>query len=119
MRKMTWCDCEGRRVESHECDGCEPWDDCWSDDDYEDPPLYPVGKLAGMTVADLEKERDRQADIQGALGDAEHIDDVAVERAEARGRLVDNEIKRRKDDAALRTILGDALAKFAKGHPEA
>ena len=62
---------------------------------YEDPPLYPPGKLAEMTVDELKKEFDRQCDLQGRLGDAEYIDDRAVEATEARCRLVEAELKRR------------------------
>lgn len=67
----------------------------WNRDDCEEPPLYPVGKLAAMTVDELRKEQMRQGHIQGSLGDAEHIDESAVERAESRWRLVDNKLKRR------------------------
>jgi hypothetical protein len=69
--------------------------DYWPDDDYDDPPLYPVGKLAGMTVEQLRLEYERQCDRQGALGDADIIDDYAVEQTEARCRMVEAEIKRR------------------------
>ncbi len=81
--------------------------DYWDDDDRwePDPPLYPPGKLEGMTLDELKRESDRQADIQGALGDAEFIDDRAVALAEARWDAVDNEIKRR---AARQTESGAA-----------
>lgn len=69
----------------------------WDDRDYEDPPLYPLGKLAGMTLEELEKESDYQCDRQGRLGDAEYINDYEVEQTEARCTLVENEIKRRKE----------------------
>jgi hypothetical protein len=69
-------------------------------DRYDDPPLYPAGRLARMTLAELEQELDRQSDRQGRLGDAEWIDDRAVEETEARCRLVEAEIRRRRDDAA-------------------
>lgn len=74
-------------------------DDFWVDDDglYDDPPLYPAAKLAGMTLDELEREHERQCDRQGRLGDAEHINDRAVEETEARCRLVEAEIKRRKN----------------------
>lgn len=74
-------------------------DDYEYDDDfdtyYEEPPLYPAGRLAGMTVEQLNAEATRQCHIQGSLGDAEYIDDSAVERAERRYRLVEAELKRR------------------------
>lgn len=67
-----------------------------NDDLYEDdPPLYPLGRLAKMTLEQLERELDRQNSRQGRLGDAEHIDDRAVENTEMRARLVEAEIKRR------------------------
>lgn len=76
----------------------EDFDDSWIDDQdlYEDPPLYPVGKLAGMSLEELEREYDRQCDRQGRLGEAEHINDRAVEETEMRCNLVEAEIKRRK-----------------------
>lgn len=79
----------------------DDYDDSWLyvDDHYQDPPLYPIGKLAGMTLDQLEREFDRQCDRQGRLGDAEHIDDRAVEETEMRCRLVESEIKRRKASA--------------------
>jgi hypothetical protein len=69
----------------------------WDDDDrlYEDPPLYPPGKLASMSLAELERELDRQCDRQGWLGEAEYINDRAVEETEARCRLVEAEIRSR------------------------
>lgn len=71
-------------------------DDYWDDDDdYEDPPLYPAGKLAGMSVADLKAELDRQSDRQGWLGEAKYIDDRAVEETEMRCRAVEAELKSR------------------------
>ena len=66
------------------------------DNGFDDPPLYPRGKLASMSLADLEKELDRQAGRQGALGDADYIDNYAVMEAEGRCNLVEAEIKRRK-----------------------
>jgi len=74
--------------------------DCYDDDDeyFEEPPLYPPGKLAGMSLDQLEAEADRQCDIQGSLGDAEYINEAAVARAESRYRLVEAEIKRRTDN---------------------
>lgn len=89
----TFCHCRNERIPSSRCDRCGPDDD----DRYEDPPLYPPGKLAGMSLEELERESDRQAGRQGSLGDAEHIDEMAVQETEARWRLVDNEIKRRKE----------------------
>lgn len=62
-------------------------------------PRHPAGKLADMTLAELEREYDRQCDRQGRLGDAEHIDDRAVEETEMRCNVVAAEIKRRKDAA--------------------
>lgn len=59
-------------------------------DHYEDPPLYPAGKIEAMTAEELEREIERQCDIQGALGDAEYINDAAVERAEARYQICVN-----------------------------
>jgi hypothetical protein len=68
----------------------------WDWDDEEDPPLYPQGKLAAMSIAELEREYGRQSGRQGRLGDAERIDERAVEETEMRCRLVENEIKRRR-----------------------
>jgi hypothetical protein len=70
-------------------------DDLWGDVPYEDLPLYPPGKLSDMAIAELNAEYDRQSGLQGRLGDAEHINDMAVEEAEQRCRLVDAEIRRR------------------------
>lgn len=95
--RTVWCDCENRKVPASECDGCDDYGDLDLDNDWhDDPPLYPVGKLAGMSLEDLERELERQADRQGRLGDAEYIDDRAVEDTEARYRLVETEIKKRK-----------------------
>lgn len=114
--KTVFCHCQNERVADDECDGCP--DDSWLDDDrYEDPPLYAPGYLDGLTLEQLEKESSRQASIQGAAGD--NLDrpgiETVIENAEARWRLVDNEIKRRKDSADLRSILGEALAKNLEG----
>lgn len=112
----SWtCDSCGKMTEETQdggyCRACEAyWDDVdsgmfdddYGDDLYEDPPLYPEGKLAGMTLEELERELDRQNDRQGRLGDAERIDDRAVEETEMRGRLVDAEIKRRNTSTALK-----------------
>lgn len=95
--KLTFCDCAEARVQRRLCRHCYDGDDCPDDDRYEDPPLYPPGKLAGMSLEELERESDRQAGRQGSLGDAEHIDEMAVQETESRWRLVDNEIKRRKE----------------------
>jgi hypothetical protein len=76
------------------------FDDDYDDDLYEEPPLYPAGKLAGMTLEELERELDRQCDRQGRLGDADRIDDRAVEETEMRCRVVEAEIKRRKDSTS-------------------
>lgn len=89
-----WCDCANAAVPEGGCDFCtEDWQD--DEDFFEDPPLYPVGKLAGMSTVDLHREFDKQCDRQGRLGDAERIDDRAVEDTEARCRLVEAELKRR------------------------
>ena len=90
-----WCDCQQAHVHPDRCDACDLCDYGDDDDIYEDPPLYPPGKLADMTVDELKAEFDRQCDRQGRLGDAEHIDDRAVEATEARCRLVEAELKRR------------------------
>lgn len=92
--ETTWCVCANGRVDIDRCDYCDPIDD-YDDNIYVDPPLYPVGKLAGMTVEQLRAEHVRQCDRQGRLGDAEHIDDRAVEETERRCRLVEDELKRR------------------------
>lgn len=68
---------------------------------FEDPPLYRPGKLAGMSLDELRKEHDRQCDRQGALGDAEYINERAVEETEMRCRLVEAEIQRRLPGARL------------------
>lgn len=97
LSDKVYCDCAKEMVDCDHCDGCDPADD-WTDDDYEDPPLYPTGKLASMSLEELEREHERQCDRQGALGDAEYIDDRKVEETEMRCRLVENEIKRRKEN---------------------
>lgn len=61
------------------------------DEVFEEPPLYPNGHLAGLNDEQLEAEQSRQAHRQGSLGDAEVIDERAVELAEARWRACDNE----------------------------
>ena len=102
MMRKVYCYCLGERVEASRCDGCGP-DDSWLyDDRYEDPPLYPAGYLAGLSPEQLEREADRQAGIQGSAGD--NLDrpgiEMVIENAEARWRLVENEIKRRKEAVA-------------------
>jgi len=108
--RTRFCHCQNGRVDVDECDGCP--DDSWLDDDrYEDPPLYAAEFLAGLTLEQLEKESSRQAGVQGAAGD--NLDrpgiETVIENAEARWRLVENEIKRRKETADLGQILSDAL----------
>lgn len=78
------------------------YDDSWiyEDDNYEESPLYPDGWLESRTIDQLEAESSRQGGIQGALGDAEYIDDAAVCRAEARCRMVENEISNRSGGQA-------------------
>lgn len=93
--RKTWCSCARDRVPYDDCDGCYD-EDPTSEDEFVEPPLYPDGKLAGMTLEDLEREHDGQCDRQGRLGDAERIDDRAVEQTEMRCRLVEAEIRRRK-----------------------
>lgn len=97
MTELEYCRCAGKMVGDGVCQGCED-DDFWTydDDGYEEPPPYAHGKLASMTLEQLEQEFERQCDRQGRLGDAERIDDRAVEETEARCRLVAAEIKRRK-----------------------
>lgn len=94
---ITWCDCAGRKVSVDDCNGCDPQDEA-SWEDREDTPLYPDGKLVCMPLDELRDEYDRQSDRQGRLGDAERIDDRAVEETEMRCRLVEAEIKRRKPE---------------------
>lgn len=98
MSKTRFCHCAKGRVSVWDCDGCP--DDSWMDEDrYEDPPLYPSGHLASLTLEQLERESSRQAGIQGAAGDnldRPGIEDV-IQNAEARWRLVENEIKRRSE----------------------
>ena len=96
MDDQVYCECQGCYVEAGRCDRCDLDDDGPYDDHYVEPPLYPAGKLAGMSIEELTAEIHRQGDIQGRLGDAEHIDQAAVERTESRWRLVDAEIKRRR-----------------------
>lgn len=93
--RTKYCYCADERVPRAECSGCTP---VWADGDdglYSDPPLYPQGRLAGMTVEQLRAEYERQCDRQGRLGDAEYIDDRAVEEAEARCDLVKSELATR------------------------
>lgn len=86
-------------IDRDDCDRCDPPEPEWSDGPYNEPPLYPAGKLAAMSVDELRREHTRQCGIQGAFGDAEHIDDWAVSEAEARCAAVQAEIKQRKDTA--------------------
>lgn len=118
--RTVFCHCQNERVAADECDDCP--DDSWLDDDryddrHEDPPLYAAGYLAGLTLEQLEKELSRQGGIQGTAGD--NLDrpgiESIIEDAEARCRLVQSEITRRKDSADLRSILGEALAKNLEG----
>jgi hypothetical protein len=114
MSNTTFCHCQGRRIDVDDCDGCGA-DDSWlyADDRYEDPPLYPAGHLASLTVEQLEKESSRQAGVQGAAGDnldRPGIEDV-IRNAEARCRLVENELKLRKESDGLKEVLAEALAK--------
>ena len=67
------------------------------DDYYDDPSLYPSGKIEGMDIHELRDELERQLDIQGSLGDVEYINDAAVERAEMRIRIVEAEMQSRID----------------------
>ncbi|QRG06076.1 hypothetical protein EZH22_24300 [Xanthobacter dioxanivorans] len=94
MQRQTYCNCAGKKVPVDECDRC-PADDWIDDDYYDDQPLYPPGKLASMTLEELEKEGERQSDRQGRLGDAEVINEYEVERTEARCRAIEDEIRRR------------------------
>jgi hypothetical protein len=98
--RQVYCDCAKKTIDANRCDMCDFGDDYYDSDIYEDPPLYPLGHLAGMTLEQLQREADRQSGIQGSLGDAEYIDDAAVERAETRYRLVEMEIRRRQEVAA-------------------
>jgi hypothetical protein len=96
--RTRFCHCNNERVSVWDCDGCP--DDSWLDDDrHEDPPLYASGYLAGLTLEQLEKESSRQAGVQGTAGD--NLDrpgiEAVIENAEARWRLVESEIKRRKE----------------------
>lgn len=93
--EKVFCHCAGCRMDVDRCDFCGP-DDSWLyETDYDDPPLYAPGRLEKMTVQALRHEYDRQCDRQGALGDADHIDDRAVEETEMRCRVVEAELKRR------------------------
>lgn len=53
--------------------------------------------LTRLRDADLCQLMDKLCGYQGSLGDAEHIDDEAVERVEARIRRVQKEVDRRKE----------------------
>jgi len=75
---------------------------CWNDwDDYgleasEEPPLYPDGKLAGMTPEQLIAERHRQNRIHdGAVDRCEEINSPTIETAAARANAVQRELKNR------------------------
>ena len=75
------------------------WDEFndYDDDDLSvDPPLYPDGYLASLTLEQLEAEHERQRDRQGSLGDADRIDDRAVEETERRCRRLELAIQVRK-----------------------
>ena len=98
MTRQVYCDCACAKVDADRCDRCTP-DWVYDDGPIEDPPLYPAGKLAAMSLEELERELDRQSDRQGRLGDAERIDDRAVEETEMRCRMVETEITRRKSCA--------------------
>jgi hypothetical protein len=64
----VYCHCEGRRVEADRCDGCGPADDDYDDfGPVEDPPLYPPGKLASMTL-DEPQARGSSANAIGKAG---------------------------------------------------
>lgn len=99
MRQRVFCHCAQASVPSAECDRC-PADDGCDEGPWVDPPLYAEGKLAAMNLAELQAEHERQCDRQGALGDAEVINDQLVTGTEARIRLVDAEIARRKSEAS-------------------
>lgn len=91
--KQVYCDCAGRSVASDDCDRCEPDD---YHDDYEDPPLYLVGHLDGMTPEQLIRERDRQNRIHDmAVDRCEEINSPTIEDASGRANLVRRELTRR------------------------
>jgi hypothetical protein len=93
--RIIFCDCRGRNVVAHDCDGCEP---DWFDDadDYEEPPLYPPGQLETFTPEGLIKERDRQNRIHDlAVDRCEEINSPTIESAAGRARMVQNELTRR------------------------
>src|SRR5437016_705441 len=75
--------------------------------------LYPEGKLAAMAIEELQRELDRQCDRQGALGDAELIDERAVEKAESRCRLLEAEIKRRDAAHLAYRVVSDGVGRGA------
>lgn len=92
--KQIYCDCAGRTVDRVDCDYCDP--DDYFDDQYEEPPLYPLGKLQGMTPDELISERDRQNRIHDAAVDrCEEINSPTIEIATARARLVHQELETR------------------------
>lgn len=94
FERTTYCQCQGERVAADRCDQCS--DDWLDDDDYEDPPLYIKGHLAGLTAEQLYKERDRQHCIHDmAVDRCEEINSPTIETAAARARLVENELKAR------------------------
>lgn len=93
FEKTVYCQCQGERVPTDRCDYCS---DDWVDDDYEDPPLYIKGHLAGLTPEQLYKERDRQHRIHDmAVDRCEEINSPTIETASARARLVEHELKAR------------------------
>ncbi len=94
MTKTRYCHCLTERVSVWDCDGC-PGD--WTDyDNYVEPPLYPAGRLAGMTPEQLIAERDRQNRIHDmAVDRCEEINSPTIEDAAARSRMVERELKSR------------------------
>lgn len=92
--KQIFCDCKGQNVDRTECDRCEP--DWFDDDNYEEPPLYPAGKILSMTPEQLIAERDRQNRIHDmAVDRCEEINSPTIETAQARANVVQRELERR------------------------
>lgn len=98
---QVWCPCAHELVPKDRCDRCDWWDDPM-EDDYEEQPLYRPEHLQQMSVDELQREVERLCDQQGRLGDADIIDERALEMVDARYRLVKAEIKRRTTQNAAR-----------------
>jgi hypothetical protein len=82
------------------------WEDLDVDDDgyddgpfygnYQEPPLYPDGKLASMSVDELNREIERQSNIHDAAVDrCEDMNSPTIETARFRWEACEHELRRR------------------------